>query len=243
MVKSKELYEVLQRKGISHFHHANTMRTSITFIRAGTLLSRQFVESKMLIQSEQSSDHKDKEFGVWDDVFLDGLDLHGRFRRPNLYGPVMFKIKLEILLEPNFENMYVTTNNPIYWKADSLKYYEDIIKIDQDYLTGNYLSDARIMFTIKSPEDHIRLDKFCDEIIVDNPNLLFAQTGERIVDRAAGKISKVLSESNLKHIPVRIRHEGISNLYCSCFFQYNYMNTFKSKELLKRFATPIGQIR
>lgn len=66
----KELYDFLVSKNINHFFHANTVRTSCTFIEEKGLISRGCVESRGLIQTVQSSDLIDKKFNVWNDIIL-----------------------------------------------------------------------------------------------------------------------------------------------------------------------------
>ncbi|TBT37353.1 hypothetical protein D5E81_24615 [Vibrio parahaemolyticus] len=67
---NQELHELLVQKGVTHFHHANSLATAVTFIEEGGLLSRGDVEKEDLIQTNQSSDDDDKDFDVWDDVLL-----------------------------------------------------------------------------------------------------------------------------------------------------------------------------
>ena len=97
---------------VEFLYHANTVSTSITFIENNALLSRHFVESNNLFQSNQPSDKEDKLFDVWDHVFLDGEDLHKRYSRANKYGPVLFRFKLELLTSPQFQNVFITKTNP-----------------------------------------------------------------------------------------------------------------------------------
>ncbi|RTZ23381.1 hypothetical protein EKN09_09165, partial [Vibrio penaeicida] len=111
---NQELHELLVKKGVTHFHHANSLATAITFIEEEGLLSRGDVEKEDLIQTNQSSDDDDKDFDVWDDIFIDIVDLHGYFPRQNLYGPVLFKFNIDFLLDDDLD-IWVTKNNPIYW--------------------------------------------------------------------------------------------------------------------------------
>ncbi|MAN03570.1 MAG: hypothetical protein CMI35_10840 [Owenweeksia sp.] len=111
-LSAKSLYTILKNKGVEFLYHANTVSTSITFIENNALLSRHFVESNNLFQSNQPSDKEDKLFDVWDHVFLDGEDLHKRYSRANKYGPVLFRFKLELLTSPQFQNVFITKTNP-----------------------------------------------------------------------------------------------------------------------------------
>lgn len=78
---NRELHDLLIEKGVTHFYHANTLATSITFIENGGLLSRGDVETNGFFQTPQTSDADDVMFDVWHDVFIDIVDLHGLFPR------------------------------------------------------------------------------------------------------------------------------------------------------------------
>jgi hypothetical protein len=105
---------VLQKKGVTAAHHANTVRTSVAFLKAGGLLSRQ--EGEMVGQTSQYTDEKDKEFGLWDKVFIDTLNIHTRLKRRNLYGPVCFVFDLRVLKDAAVEAIRVSVKNPANWK-------------------------------------------------------------------------------------------------------------------------------
>ena len=93
-----ELHNLYKQKDIHFLYHANSVATAITFIKQGGLLSRGAVESKGLYQTPQSSDAIDQVFNVWNDIFLDTIDLHGYFPRQNLYGPISFQFPIDFLL-------------------------------------------------------------------------------------------------------------------------------------------------
>ncbi|WP_321779373.1 hypothetical protein [Sulfurimonas sp.] len=164
-----KLYEFLHEKEITHFFHANTLTTSLTFIENNGLMSRGLVEKLGLKQTIQCSDDKDEKFDVWEDIFIDTMDLHGYFPRQNLYGPIVFKFNIEFLLEDKLD-IWITKDNPIYW-TDKLtmqdKYFQDIndLKVNWD----NFDRQKK-MFTIKNTSEAILFD-FLEKIIVDNPNI------------------------------------------------------------------------
>ncbi|MGM0862145.1 MAG: hypothetical protein ACQEWH_15925 [Bacillota bacterium] len=111
-----ELHSFLVQEGIKYLYHANTVQTACTFIEQGGLLSRGLVEDKYLIQTPQQSDKDDKAFNVWYDIFLDNHDLHASFNRQNKYGPVLFKISIDILKDKSIPPIWITKDNPIFWK-------------------------------------------------------------------------------------------------------------------------------
>lgn len=236
----KEIYQILKNKGIKYLHHANTVATSITFIENRALLSRHYVEINGYYQTPQKSDDEDKRFDVWDSVFLDGEDLHKRYKQANKYGPVLFKLKLEMLNSPSIQGIYVTKSNPWYWKKSTnidAKFYKSVDDVNSDYLTGKKL-DSQIMFTIRSPKTEIKLNKFLYSIEIDIPQLLInvKNIGNMSVgDYAIQSIQDSLNNNGLGHIPILKRHNGEFTL-CKCTFDYNYLKTFEYSELKKRFA-------
>ncbi len=80
--------KILRSKGVRSLHHVNTVRTACTFLRHARLLARGVVEDKGLLQTPQQTDEIDKKFGVWWDIFLDGVDIHNRVSGLCYYGPV-----------------------------------------------------------------------------------------------------------------------------------------------------------
>lgn len=239
-ISAKGVYQLLKEKGIEFLHHANTIATSVTFIENKVLLSRHFVEQNGLTQTSQKSDIEDKKFEVWDFVFLDGEDLHKRYRRANKYGPVLFRLKLDMLTAPSIQHLYVTKLNPWYWKDSTTieqKYYSSIDELRSDYLTGKKL-DSQIMFTIKSPETEIKLNKYLHSIVVDIPKLLvITKHGKQIT--AGEYANKVIRENlhahGLGHIPIFKRHQEKFS-FCQCIADYNYLYSFNKSEFNKRFA-------
>jgi hypothetical protein len=239
-IPPKTLYHLLKDKGVNYFYHANTVLTSLTFIENRALLSRAYVENNNLTQTPQKSDNDDKRYDVWDNVFLDGLDLHKRFSNANKYGPILFVLKLEILLLPSMPKILITKNNPWYWKPSTKtedRYYSNIEDLSKDYLTGKIL-DSRIMFTFRSPNTFIRLNKFLQKIIIDKPTILLRNRfGEQknVGDFAYEIICTNLEQHGLSHIPVEQRHQDQTIHFCKCNFTYNYNYTKDSKEFKKHF--------
>src|SRR5690606_6072642 len=106
-----QLYKFLSEAGISKLYHANTVTTSISFIKADGLLSRGAIESSGLVQTPQKSDWIDKEYNVWNDIFLDTIDLHSYFNRQNYYGPVLFQLSAKFIIEEDYD-ISITKKNP-----------------------------------------------------------------------------------------------------------------------------------
>ncbi|ASU35838.1 hypothetical protein MuYL_3953 [Mucilaginibacter xinganensis] len=218
------------------------MATSITFIRNNALLTRKFVEDNNLPQTVQNSDPIDKEYGLWDDIFLDGLDLHQHFNRNSPYGPIMFKIDLKILTLPDFQNVYITKDNPTNWRSKPNwddRYYKNIEEFAKDYRNSGRVRDGQIMFTFKNCSDKIKLNKFCREIIVDNPHILLKDNIRSLGTLALSKIVSELSSNKLSHIPVTLRHNENTLPFCWCVKNYGQMQLFNKSELILRFSSNI----
>lgn len=235
-IDSHLLYDTLKRKGIQNFHHANTVNTSLTFISEGALLSRGYVETKGLTQTEQYTDTKDKVLGIWDSVFLDGIDLHRKFARPNKYGPILFYINLDILLTRDFPEVSVTRSNPAKWSSTINNFYESIEDIDRDYLTGDKFKDGQIMFLFDTPEMKISLKKYCSKIVIDDPKMEIIypnQTQKSICEMVKISTQNALLNAGLKTIKVEIRHTDDEP--CNCYHQYKRLYEFDKEKFDKLF--------
>jgi len=231
------VYRILTEKGVKHLFHANTVLTSLTFINQNALLSRNHVEVNGLAQTEQKSDNEDRKFNVWDDVFLDGLDLHEKYSRPNKYGPILFVMKLELLLAPSLPPLLVTKKNPWYWKDHNTwgeKYFNDSEEIKAKYLVKGQL-DSQIMFTLRSPNTFIKLNKYLVSVMVDKAPIIVSYNSnekKKIRDQAFDKIREALVNNSLGHIPMKLRHSG--NLVSCCYFDYIRMSHF---DFIRKFKS------
>ena len=220
IIDGLELYDLLTKKGIKNFHHANTVKTSLSFIKEGALLSRDYVERNGLIQTEQYTDDKDKRLGIWDAVFLDGLDLHRKFGSRNKYGPILFHIELDVLRHLRFSKIRVTKSNPDSWAQDKKDFYESIEGVDKDYRTGTSINDGRIMFLFDSPELEISLQKYCNRIVIDDPFVQVLKDGTivEIGELVKKTIGDALKEKGLEKIEIEMRHADPKT--CGCMSEY-----------------------
>lgn len=223
---NRELYELLTKKGITHFHHANTVATSITFIENNGLLSRGDVTSNGLFQTPQASDEEDIKFDVWFDVFIDTVDLHGLFPRQNLYGPVLFKFDLNFLLNEDLD-IWVTKNNPMFW-SDRLpqedKYFQSVDELRNRW---NEFDTQRKMVTIRKPRRPV-LFQYLEEIIIDNPKVII---NDNINLRREAQTALYLATEQhpqLRNL-IRVRECG----YCFC--AQNYLEKVSVPELARLF--------
>jgi hypothetical protein len=139
------VYQTFDGISATHLHHANTVETSTTFLGQGGLLSRAYATVKRLPQTPQVSDKIDQQLGVWDDIFLDMVDIHdrgGRVRGYNVYGPVLFCFPLNILQHlPSNTDVCVTRLNPIKWKtvqADAERWFLTLPELLSGLRLGNF---------------------------------------------------------------------------------------------------------
>jgi len=238
-LSSTDIYTLLQDKGVEYLYHANTVSTSMTFIKENALLSRGYVEENHLVQTPQKSDKEDKLYDVWNHVFLDATDLHTRYSQANHYGPVTFRIKLELLKNPDLPNMIITKSNPMYWKPSTpmdSRFYNSLDDVKNDYMTGKKL-DSYVMFTFKDCGKIISLADYVVAIGIDRPEILIdlRKGGQKNVgEYTFEKIKKCLKDTGLEDIPLGFRHpEG--RKFCRCNLDYTYLYNFKYPEFLKRF--------
>ena len=224
---NQELHTLLNDKGIYHLYHANTVSTTSTFIKEGGLLSRGAVEAKGLYQTPQSSDSIDKLFNVWDDVFLDTVDLHKYFNRQNYYGPVVFKISTDFLLKENSE-IWVTKDNPINWNqnmTDSQKYFCSVEELKQNW---DKFQRQRKMTTIKNTNTPILLD-YIVEVIVDDPGVKLTEEGIIVFNETVAHLKKSLE------INPQLKNKFSTRNCSGCFCRTNYLTQLSAPELKKLF--------
>jgi hypothetical protein len=233
-INNNELHKLLIDKGVTHFYHANTVATSITFIRKGGLLSRGDVERLNLYQTSQASDDKDRTFDVWDDVFIDTVDLHGLFPRQNLYGSVLFKFNLNFLINSDLD-IWVTKNNPMYWNSSlsiKEKYFCDTGELFKDW---DFYQTQRKMFTIRKPNKAVLFESL-ESIILDNPAVVITKGAIDLKVEAVNALKEATKD--LPNLRQKLSLRKCSN----CFCQSNYLNQIPVSELCKLFLPVHHQI-
>lgn len=215
-INPKELHSFLKSKGISCFYHANTVTTSCSFIKMGGLLSRGHMEKLDAPQTSQSSDNIDIKFGVWNDIFIDIMDLHGYFPRQNYYGPVCFALDINLLLDDHLPAIHITTNNPTNWKENESKKYLYSISEYIDNFETNYDNNRlqQNMITIEADSYILPFDKYLKEIIIDDPGI------NGYFNHAFQRINSALVSHDLARIKISKRQ--CRNCWCkSNYRQYN----------------------
>ncbi len=234
-----ELYEILCAKGIENLYHANTIATSITFLNEQNLLSRKYVIDHGLFQTEQYSDEMDKRFNIWDDIFLDAMDIHTEFRRPNKYGPFLFSFNTNLIKSDDVKNVRITKINPVRWKtsqSESDWYYSDLNEFEDKYRKGNKIKDVGSMIILKDINGKFPLRPYLNKLILDNPNLIVNYKNEQqyLANILTQKINEVVSQNEFNGIQKHLRHKH-NILNCDCWLKYNYFHLRDFKELKRLF--------
>lgn len=212
-LNSKQAYVVLKSRGVDHLHHANSVQTACSFLRAGYLMARGVVDRRGLRQTPQSSDPIDKKHGIWFDVFSDSVDIHERANRRNLYGPVLFKIKLEILEHENTPPIWISKKNPTKWiegEPNSDRWYSSIDELEAGFQRGKF--DQMIVF--RHIGGHLPIKGYVEDIILDDPNQVYS--GLNFYDLSAGALLAAAMESGMS---IRIFKRPCP-LYCKCKSEY-----------------------
>lgn len=168
-MRGQDVYEALIEKGIRELHHANSVTTSCTFLELGGLASRGCVSTRGLQQTPQSSDALDQGFGIWDDIFVDTVDIHQRARQVNWYGPVLFVVNVDILNAlPVGSEVFVTKKNPTNWingEAQEARYFSSLEELHAFLQRGTFGQ----MVTIRTAGGLLPFPTRSTMVMVDDP--------------------------------------------------------------------------
>ena len=234
-----ELCEILKEKGITHLYHANTVSTSITFLNNSNLLSREFVERNGLFQTSQFTDSKDKKYGIYDDIFLDFIDIHNIWKKHNFYGPFLFVLDVEILKSDLIKTLRITKKNPSNWlETESEKdwYYSDLTEFEGEYNKANKRKNIGSMIILKDIDGKLPLRPYLKKFIFDNPNLTLNINGEKkyLATLLSSRLYEIVNENGFSDVERVLRHKH-SIFQCRCWIEYNAMQMFRFKNLKRLF--------
>ena len=223
---NQEIYNFLFEQGVRSLHHANTLATSLTFIQNGGLLSRGAVEDRGLFQTRQQSDNEDKMYGVWHDIFFDSKDLHGHFPRQNLYGPILFKFNLQVILSPDLD-ISITKNNPMFWNAetrDTDKYFLNMKDVRENW---DRYDLQRKMITLRFQKNILPFDHL-ENIIVDDPNVTIYED-TILHNESLNALNNEINKN--KNLIGKVSVRTCTRCYC----QSNYLRDYGALKLAKAF--------
>lgn len=211
-MEKSHLINVLQERGINRLYHANTLPTSLLYLKKRALLSRAYVEKRGLYQTPQWTDQSDKKLHVWNDIFLDTVDIHERASNSNQYGPVLFALDWKILRLRSVNRVEVTKCNPYKWEKMEKKdrWFTSKKDLEKNLDIGNFGQSIVVRFSGRLPFGH-----YLEEIILDDP---WVETAEGVCfyARARKMINGELSRSKLA-VPVRKRK---CTEMCECLKSY-----------------------
>lgn len=199
-----------QNKDNIFFYHANSVSTSIGFIKNKKIFSRDFGENSGFKQSEQSSDDLDRNFDIYNDIFFDNSDIAQRFT--SSYGPITFVLKATAILEPDIE-VRVTKKNPVYWK-DSAEYFEGLeelaekIKQSENYkfsYNHGYHTTLKNCSTITLSPENLEKIYVENDKNIKNLDKLLEKKSVLSSDYIKNKFEELLTSVGLSEIPVIIR--------------------------------------
>jgi len=169
-MEGSDVYEVLRGAGVHTLYHANTVITSCTFLQIGGLASRGHVERHDMPQTPQNSDPLDKRFGIFNDVFTDGVDVHNRASTRNYYGPVLFALPLDVLIGlPPRAEVLVTRDNPVNWNLgarEADRYFLTEAELREGYTFGDFGKHV----TFRLPDGLLRFPEGPLEVVLDDPH-------------------------------------------------------------------------
>ena len=208
-----ESFKILKSRGVDFLHHANSVQTSCTFLREKSLMSRGVVERRGLRQTPQKSDLLDKEYGIWCDVFTDSVDIHQRAITRNIYGPVLFLIKSEILTCKHMPPIWITKKNPTKWingEPHNNRWFTSTEELNALFIKGTF--DQMIVF--RHIGGLLPIAGYVDDIILDDPNQLYY--GLNYYDLSAGALLAAAMDSGTA---IRINKRQCS-AGCKCQTEY-----------------------
>ena len=225
-MKASDVKQVLKRKNRRYLYHANSVITSLTFLRNGGLMSREIVEKSHLPQSPQITDDDDKKFHIYNDIFFDSMDLHKRFANLNHYGPVLFVYSIDVLDLLDDYEIQVTKNNPKNWPetiAEEDKYHRDAKDWESHFFEGDFGKHI----TVKNISEPIGFEHL-KTILLDDPGS--DEDRKKCFDEAVEAISAEL---------VKIKQDGILKIRkcpprCKCKESYQSKRLGYTKH---RFST------
>lgn len=200
-----------QNKDNIFFYHANSVSTSIEFIKNKKIFSRDFGESSGFKQTEQNSDGVDRDFDIYNDIFFDNSDIAQIIT--SAYGPITFVLKATAILDSDIE-VRITKKNPVYWK-DNEEYFKGLeeiaekIKQPENY---NFSYNHGYHTTLKNCPTITLTPENLEKIYIENDNNI--KNLDKLLekglvpssDHIKNKFEEVLAEVDLTEVPVIIRN-------------------------------------
>lgn len=221
------VYDILKNKHVKHLYHANTVLTSCTFLQKKGLASRRYIEDHKLQQTQQPSDSTDKKYGIWNDIFMDTVDIHKRASKRNFYGPVLFIFPINILIKnPEICVLFITKKNPIHWVENEPLSNRFFMTIDDLKNNGFELGTFGQMILIRTKDGILSFIDKSVNIFLDDP-LRILQNGKDTYELANNRLKK---ESEKEGIDILLRKRKCV-CSCKCTEEYSKLNNIKLNKL------------
>lgn len=214
-MNARDVFGVLQGKGVRRLHHANSVTTSCTFLDVGGLVSRAHAVRNGLPQTSQRSDNVDQRYGVWNDIFTDTVDIHTRASNRIVYGPVLFNFSAELLLNlPQETEVLVTKRNVQYWmdgEAPGERYFASVPELHANLHPGDFGQ----AITFRNDEGIVPFGNHLLELVLDDPQIALPVIGNPF-SPAKERLEQLLLSRNMR-VPVT-RRQCIPG--CRCISSY-----------------------
>lgn len=140
-MNSTDVKEVLKSHGVTTLYHANSVITSLSYLKLGGLYSRMQMELHHYSQTKQYSDDLDKRMKIYNDIFLDSCDIHYQAGDINFYGPIQFQFDLDVLDKAPENAIWITRMNPVKWQSNmsmGQKYFLTINDLDRYFCSTDF---------------------------------------------------------------------------------------------------------
>ena len=213
-LSTKHLHKHLVSNGVESVFHANSVYTSCHFLEHSALLSRGQIEDRCLCQTSQYTDGKDREVGVWHDVFVDSCDIHSRKNAKNSYGPVILEFDVSLINESCDGNVWVTRNNPADWEVGDKENSRWFSSSEEIFENFNVFTFAQ-MIVFRDCDGQVPFANHLRRILLDDPQRT-DEDGNSVFDLAAATLAEFTAHCG---IDVPIEKRGCSP-QCKCVSEY-----------------------
>lgn len=226
-MKNREIKEILLKKGVKYLYHANTVETSLSFLKNGGLLSRGFCEDMGFPQTRQYTDKTDKDYNIYNDIFFDSKEIQC-ITGINYYGPVLFVYNIDVLDSVKEGNIRITKLNPIRWKktdSDSKHYFNELNELRSDFAPEQFGQHITLL-NQRAPLSFDFLNKiiFSDPCVYDK---FISQNAQYVIQNAGYVIRNTMEDKKI-NVPLVIRNY---NYYKRFFDAYN-----KDEKLIEHYG-------
>jgi len=206
----KRIHEILKEKGVSSLYHANSVMASCAMLRNRCLLSPGSSDKLGLYHSAQTSAQLGRNFGIWDDVFTDSADVHGVTGNPNLRGPVLFELDVDLIKKTSTGRAWMTKSDPAAWQINlphERRWFASANDLDHYFHRDN----ADYMAVFRHCAGKLPLVGHLKKIILDDPQHAVAE-GVDCFSMAYGALRLAMSDGGIQ-VPIERRVCGTD---CGC---------------------------